>query len=65
VKFFPVQSRKFDRHPKEFMALGTLLAHIRRQELLPRSVWSSDPLNIEGTPLVPLIRSADVNVEVA
>jgi len=47
------------------MALGTLLAHIRRQELLPRSVWSSDPLNIEGTPLVPLIRSADVNVEVA
>jgi hypothetical protein len=32
---------------------------------VPRSVWSSDPMNVNGTPLIPLIRSADVNVNIA
>jgi hypothetical protein len=29
---------------------------------VPPSVWSSDPINVNDTPLIPLIRSADVNV---
>ena len=29
---------------------------------VPRRVWNSDPLSVNGTHLIPLIRSADVNV---
>jgi len=29
---------------------------------VPRHVWISDPINVNDTPLIPLIRSADVNV---
>ena len=32
---------------------------------VPPRVWISDPINVNGTPLIPLIRSADVNVTIA
>jgi hypothetical protein len=32
---------------------------------VPRRVWTSGPIGVNGTPLIPLIRSADVNVATA